>query len=55
LLKAENNNIITYSRLLPNQNQTFHYNRRIRPKRVTSLRCPLDNNGKGNTATFVDA
>jgi len=25
---------------LPNQNQTFHYTRRIMPKRVTSLRCP---------------
>jgi len=24
----------------PNQNQTFHYTRRITPKRVTSLPCP---------------
>jgi len=23
-----------------NENQTFHYTRCIRPKRVTSLRCP---------------
>jgi len=27
-------------KIIQNLNQTFHYTRRITPKRVTSLRCP---------------
>jgi len=33
------------------KNQTFHYTRRITPKRVMSLRCPSPrHSAKGNTA-----
>jgi len=34
-----------------NQTQTFHYTRRITPKRVTSLRCPYPRHS--NTAIPV--